>query len=263
MPSSGCRAESQGVFRLRCKGRLSDRTAHPKRVCPCAFLADVVDRSRPSRHHLRHSRPDQTRYDALGGGAKSYGERLFTFPRIGELGHADAVKALVIPAEERGVAYETAAVQHMVGYAEGYPYFLQEYGSIVWDYSAASPITLADALAAQPLVEEKLDESFFRVRIERATQLERQYMKATAECGSGAHTGGRGGGETRKDGPASGANKGAADRKGLAVAPSMAQRRLRRHNSIAICCALPHHNCVASGPVGSPGAPVFGCGRRG
>jgi hypothetical protein len=106
------------------------------------------------------------------------------------LEHADAVKALVIPAEERGVGYETAAVEHIVGYTEGYPYFLQEYGSMVWDYSAASPITIADAVSAQPLVEEKLDESFFRVRIERATPLERQYMRAMAACGPGPHMAG-------------------------------------------------------------------------
>lgn len=127
---------------------------------------------------------------ALAGEAKSYSERLFTFPRIGELSHADAVKALTIPAEERGVVFEAAAVERMVEYTEGYPYFLQEYGSIVWDYSAASPILLADAISAQPLVEEKLDESFFRVRVERATPLERQYMKAMAECGPGPHAAG-------------------------------------------------------------------------
>jgi len=127
---------------------------------------------------------------ALAGEAKSYSERLFTFPRIGELSTADAVKALTIPAEERGVDYETGAVEHIVEYTEGYPYFLQEYGSIVWDYSAASPITLADAMSAQPLVEEKLDESFFRVRIERATPLEQQYMRAMADCGPGPHAAG-------------------------------------------------------------------------
>jgi hypothetical protein len=127
---------------------------------------------------------------ALAGEAKSYSERLFTFPRIGELSQADAVKALTIPAAERGVDIDTAAVERIVEYTEGYPYFLQEYGSIVWDYSAASPITLADAVSAQPLVEEKLDESFFRVRIERATPLERQYMKAMAECGPGPQAAG-------------------------------------------------------------------------
>jgi hypothetical protein len=127
---------------------------------------------------------------ALAGEAKSYSERLFTFPRIGELGHEDAVKALTIPAEEKGVHYDAAAVDHIVRYTEGYPYFLQEYGSVVWDYSPESPIGLEYALSAQPLVEDKLDESFFRVRVERATPVERQYMRAMAECGPGPRTAG-------------------------------------------------------------------------
>lgn len=127
---------------------------------------------------------------ALAGEAKSYSERLFTFPRIGELCREDAVKALTIPAEEQGVQYDAAAVDHIVRYTEGYPYFLQEFGSVVWDFSPESPITLKDVLSAQPLVEEKLDESFFRVRVERATPAERQYMTAMAKCGPGPRTAG-------------------------------------------------------------------------
>jgi hypothetical protein len=127
---------------------------------------------------------------AIAGEAKSYSERLFTFPRIGELGRVDAVNALTVPAQERAVEFEDAAIEYIVDYTDGYPYFLQEYGSIVWDYAPASPITLLDVLSAQPLVEEKLDESFFRVRVERASQVERQYMRAMAECGSGPQSAG-------------------------------------------------------------------------
>jgi hypothetical protein len=157
---------------------------------------------------------------AIAGEAKSYSERLFTFPRIGELGHADAVRALTIPAEERGVEYEAAAVEHIVEYTEGYPYFLQEYGSIVWDYAAASPITLRDAVSAQPVVEEKLDESFFRVRIERASQVERQYMKAMAECGPGPHTAGEVADRLKKTAQQVASTRARLIDKGLLFAPS-------------------------------------------
>ena len=127
---------------------------------------------------------------ALAGEAKSYSERLFTFPRIGQLSHADAAKALTMPAAEKGVVFAKDAARHIVEYTEGYSYFIQEFGSFAWDYSPESPITLADVLTAQPLVDEKLDESFFRVRLERATQVERQYMRAMAECGPGEHAAG-------------------------------------------------------------------------
>lgn len=40
------------------------------------------------------------------------------------------------------------------------------------------------------MVEAKLDESFFRVRAERTTELELQYLRAMAELGAGDHAAG-------------------------------------------------------------------------
>ncbi|MDP2181831.1 MAG: ATP-binding protein [Actinomycetota bacterium] len=126
----------------------------------------------------------------LAGEAKSYSERLFTFPVIGKLGQEDAAAALVLPAEEEGAAFESAAVAAIVDYTGGYPYFIQEFGKIIWDQATDSAITVEDALNATPLVEDKLDESFFRVRAERTTPLELQYMRAMAELGPGAQKAG-------------------------------------------------------------------------
>lgn len=124
----------------------------------------------------------------LAGEAKSYSERLFTFPRIGQLDPAsDARDALVVPARSLGVEFDADAVDYIVDYTQGYPYFLQEYGKFVWDESSSSPIGLADAAAVLPLVEAKLDESFFRVRAERTTDLELRYLYAMAELGPAAH----------------------------------------------------------------------------
>lgn len=124
----------------------------------------------------------------LAGEAKSYSERLFTFPRIGELAaDTHARDALTLPAKELGVAFEPAAVDAIVDYTQGYPYFLQEYGKITWDEASASPITRRDAESILPLVEAKLDESFFRVRAERTTDLELKYLYAMAELGSEPH----------------------------------------------------------------------------
>lgn len=119
----------------------------------------------------------------LAGQAKSYAERLFKFPTIGQLIPADATSALVGPAEERGAAYTETAVTGIVDYTEGYPYFLQEYGKAVWDEADGPTITADDVRIAQRLVEEKLDGSFFRVRIDRTTELELAYLRAMAELG--------------------------------------------------------------------------------
>ncbi len=119
----------------------------------------------------------------LAGEAKSYAERLFKFPQIGPLSPADARQALVDPVERLGVSYEDPAVEAILDYTEGYPYFLQEYGNVLWDLAEASPITAADVDDARDAVEAKLDGSFFRVRAERTTEGELRYMRAMAELG--------------------------------------------------------------------------------
>ena len=67
--------------------------------------------------------------------------------------------------------------------AQGYPYFLQEYGKVLWDEAPRSPVTRTDVRRVLPLVEATLDSSFFRVRAERTTDLELQYLRAMAELG--------------------------------------------------------------------------------
>lgn len=126
----------------------------------------------------------------LAGEAKSYAERLFTFPEIGPLPGPAAAAALSGPARELAVSYRADALRAVVDYAEGYPYFLQEYGKVVWDESARSPITNAAVAAVRPLVEAVLDQSFFRVRAERTTSLELTYLRAMAELGPGPHRAG-------------------------------------------------------------------------
>lgn len=124
----------------------------------------------------------------LAGEAKSYSERLFRFPEIGELDVATYARdALILPARPLGVEFEPEAVDFMVEYTQGYPYFLQEYGRIVWDETSVSPVMLDDVRSVLPLVEAGLDESFFRVRAERTTELELRYLYAMAELGPQPH----------------------------------------------------------------------------
>jgi hypothetical protein len=78
----------------------------------------------------------------LAGEAKSYAERLFQFPTIGQLSWNEAADALIKPAEPLAVTYTSDAVDAIIEYTQGYPYFLQEYGKIVWDYAADTRITL-------------------------------------------------------------------------------------------------------------------------
>jgi len=121
----------------------------------------------------------------LAGEAKSYAERLFRFLQLGALSSGEAARALTLPAEELGVLFEPRAVETVVAFTEGYPYFVQEYGKVLWDRADGSPITAVEAVEAQAVVEVRLDQSFFRVRIERASELEVRYLRAMAELGAG------------------------------------------------------------------------------
>lgn len=122
----------------------------------------------------------------LAGEAKSYAERLFKFPLIGELTGDAARDALVEPARLEGVEIESLAISAILQYTEGYPYFIQEFGRAVWNIAPGPSITIEDAQSARGIVEAELDESFFRTRIQRCTVEERRYMRAMGELGPDA-----------------------------------------------------------------------------
>ena len=127
---------------------------------------------------------------ALAGNAKSYAERLFDFPQIGALDPQEAELAIVKPAREKGADYVAAAINEIVRRTRGYPYFLQEWGKHAWDIATSSPITLKNVKAASTEAIAALDESFFRVRFDRLTPKEKQYLRAMAEFGPGPHRSG-------------------------------------------------------------------------
>jgi hypothetical protein len=124
---------------------------------------------------------------SLAGTAKSYSERLFDFPRIGALEGPPARAALELPALEEEVTWEGSAVDEVLRFTEGYPYFLQEYGKHAWNVAGYPAITLADVQEAGPLVRLQLDENFFRVRTGRVTRAELRYVAAMASLGAGPY----------------------------------------------------------------------------
>lgn len=128
---------------------------------------------------------------SLTAEAKSYAERMFVYPSIGELPEPAARDALVKPAEQQGVSWDSDSVAEVLAYTEGYPYFIQEYGRRAWGVNTGKHITLEDAHAAKLLVEADLDESFFEGRIGRLTGTEKTYVGAMATLGDGPQQSGR------------------------------------------------------------------------
>lgn len=123
----------------------------------------------------------------LAGESKSYAERLFSFPDIGALSATDAAKALQDPVRAAGVAFTDDALHEIFRLTKGHPYFLQEWGYQAWNLATTNPITLDVVHGATAIVRRRLDANFFRVRYERLTPGEKNFLRAMAELGPGDH----------------------------------------------------------------------------
>jgi len=119
----------------------------------------------------------------LVGQAKTYAERLFKFPSIKNLSETEAIEVLTEPARQLEVRFSNEALREGLDFCEGYPYFLQEYGKQAWDIAHGNEITGADGRLARQVVQEKLDSGFFKVRLDRTTELQKAYLRAMAELG--------------------------------------------------------------------------------
>lgn len=124
------------------------------------------------------------------GDAKSYAERLFDFPVIGALPVEAAKAAIRKPAEAQGAEITEEALDLIFAQTQGYPYFLQEWGKHAWEQADASPIAVTDVERASSTAIAALDESFFRVRFDRLTPSEKNYLRAMADLGPGPHRSG-------------------------------------------------------------------------
>ena len=125
---------------------------------------------------------------ALAGEAKSYAERLFTYPTIDRLERQAADEALVRPAWVRKVEFAKSALDLAYQRTLGYPYFIQEYGKFAWNIASGSRIERADMGRGAELAQHALDDGFFLVRAERATEGERRFMRAMAGLGEGPYS---------------------------------------------------------------------------
>jgi hypothetical protein len=121
----------------------------------------------------------------LAGKSKSYAERLFIYPEVGALSLNDATLAVQGPVATQGVSFTHEALVEIFRVTQGYPYFLQEWGYQSWNMAEQSPIDLPLILRTTIASTARLDQSFFRVRFDRLTPREKDYLSALAEMGAG------------------------------------------------------------------------------
>lgn len=117
--------------------------------------------------------------------ARSYSERLFRGEEIGSLPHDEAIAALTQPLESTTRSVEPEVAEAVVGEVEGYPYFIQLWGSELWDAAdIADTNRLARDLleAARPDIYLRLDRDFYEPRVATLTPAEQDVLFASATC---------------------------------------------------------------------------------
>lgn len=117
------------------------------------------------------------------GDACSYSERLFNFVEVSYLTEEFATDALVVPAKNNGVEYTREAITFILENTGCYPYFIQQYGKIIWQYIVENKLITIDMVeAAYTEYLDKLDYSFFGTRFSRSTKAEKNFLYAMAKC---------------------------------------------------------------------------------
>ena len=106
------------------------------------------------------------------------------------LAEADAREALQGPVRRQDVEYTAEALDEITRITHRYPYFLQQWGYESWNLAQATPVGIQVIKAATVSATRKLDASFFRVRFDRLTPREKDYLRALAEFGPGPHRSG-------------------------------------------------------------------------
>jgi len=103
-----------------------------------------------------------------------------------EDGKIHIIKDHVIVKE--GEEITAQALDLIVEKTQGYPYFLQEWGYQSWNVAEQSPIVKEHVEQASQRALDRLDEGFFKVRFDRLTPKERDYVIAMAELGPGPYS---------------------------------------------------------------------------
>ncbi len=88
------------------------------------------------------------------------------------------------PANDFGVKYTEDALKEILRWSKGYPYFIQELCSVIWEYTEGDTISETDVEHVIPIFLKNLDESLFKVRYERCTKKEHDFLFAMVKCGT-------------------------------------------------------------------------------
>lgn len=114
---------------------------------------------------------------------RSYSERLFVYKEIGNLNKEQAKRAIVEPIKKLGVVYNENAIDKIYDVTKGYPFFIQQFCSIIFQEKDSNIITKdkVDELVERFLA--ILDDGFFKVRYEKCSKTEKDFLFGMVKCG--------------------------------------------------------------------------------
>jgi DNA-binding transcriptional ArsR family regulator len=117
--------------------------------------------------------------------ARSYSERLFRGEKVDSLPRDEALEAFTRPLEQTARTAEVDVAEAVVDEVEGYPYFIQLWGSELWDaadLAGVDEFTLELLEEARPAIYDRLDQDFYEPRISILTPAEQEVLLASASC---------------------------------------------------------------------------------
>jgi hypothetical protein len=117
--------------------------------------------------------------------ARSYSERLFRGEEVDSLAPEQALEAFTKPLEQTVRKTDAKLAQAVVKEVEGYPYFLQLWGSELWegaDLAGVDRFTVKLLDATRPDIYGRLDRDFYEPRIATLTPAEQDVLAASAGC---------------------------------------------------------------------------------
>ena len=113
--------------------------------------------------------------------SKTYAERMFAFVEISSLEYKDAKNAIVNPGKPFGITYTEEALKEIYRITEGYPYFIQQFCHIISKKYKEIDLNIVNEM--KTVFFKELDKSFFKVRFDKCTPKEKEFMFAMVSCG--------------------------------------------------------------------------------
>ena len=113
--------------------------------------------------------------------SKTYAERMFAFVEISSLEYKDDKNAIVNLGKPFDITYTEEALKEIYKITEGYPYFIQQFCHIISKKYKEIDLNIVNEMKS--IFFKELDKSFFKVRFDKCTPKEKEFMFAMVSCG--------------------------------------------------------------------------------